>query len=79
MEYGRMTAYDISIESTQNKRAIVRVGCGSFAFNNVMEVTAFIEEYMSNPQIIRDQCHRVEIGVTVAHTPRDPDSSVQGV
>ena len=57
MEFGRLTDYDITIESTQNKREIVRIGCGTFAFINPAETLAFLDQYFNDPQSIRDQCY----------------------
>ena len=61
MEYGRLTRYDITIESTQNKRLIARVGCGAFAFTGGSELLDFLKNYFNDPQSIREKCSDISI------------------
>jgi hypothetical protein len=50
MEFGRLFPHNISIEPTENKGMIVRVGCQTFASRDVEEVIQGISEYMRDPE-----------------------------
>lgn len=50
MELGKAINYNISIEPSQNKGFIVKIGCGKFVAENVDNLLSNLSEYLHHPE-----------------------------